>query len=224
MDKVSHNLARRFLAEQLLHSAEGQLRSLAEIDPLLKSGRVKTAGEVVFRKDLSGDANQWAYATPNPSERLPVGNFNYNPKHAKPLAKTLRSSLAALGHVLSAYNVFAKVKSARVSPDGALGGKGYIQKIPDMRKQFMNTVEALSSLSDTLYDEVNAPHWSVLSRQETPEEKEEVAAILSDVEEIREDPEEWAETQIEEEFEEHTSKKATSLASKWLNEDQNNEF
>ncbi len=198
---------------------EGQGESPDEGCGEVKTARVKTAGEVVFRKDMSGDANQWAYATPNPSERA-LGDFNYNPMHAKPLAKTLRSTLAALGHILSAYNVFAKVKSARVSPDGSLGGKGYIQKIPDMRKQYMNAVEALSALSDTLYDEVNAPHWSVLSRQESPEEKQEVAEILADAEEIRENPEEWAEAQIEEEFEESASadKKASELATRWVEE------
>ena len=217
VNKVAHKLAARYVAEGLYREAQAQLEALEKVDPLLKQGgRVKTAGEVVFRKDLSGDASQWAYATPGPSERT-LGSFNYNPKNAKPLAKTLRSTLAALGHVLSAYNVFAKVKSARVSPDGNLGGKGYIQKIADMRKQYMNTVEALSALTDTIYDEVNAPHWAVLSRQESPEDKQEVAAILEDVEEIREDPEEWAETQIEEEFEEH-SKEASDLGRRWMEE------
>jgi len=182
---------------------------------------MKTAGEVIFKKDMSGDASTWAYATPGPSERL-LGDFNYSPKNMKPLAKTLRGSLAALGHVLSAYNMFAKVKSARISPDGNLGGKGYIAKITDMRKQFMNCVEALSALSDTLYDEVNAPHWSVVSRQETPEEKKEVSELLSDVEDIRDNPEEWAQEQIEDEFEEDGgdspkgSKKTASVAVRWL--------
>jgi hypothetical protein len=139
----------------------------------------------------------------------------------KPLAKTLRSTLASLGHILSAYHAFAKLKSARVSPDGSLGGKGFIQKITDMRKQFMNTVEALSSLSDTLYDEVNAPHWAAISRQKDPGAKQQVQDMIADVEEIKNDPEEWADDQIEEEFEESDveasmGKTASRLASRWL--------
>lgn len=200
-------------AEDLLADMDGMVRQASR-------GRVKTAGEVIFKKDLSGDAAQWAYATPGPSERI-IGDFNYSPKNLKPLAKTLRATLAGLGHVLSAYNTFAKVKSARVSPDGNLGGKGFIQKITDMRKQFMNTVEALSALSDTLYDEVNAPHWSVISRQEDSAQKTQVQEMISDVEEIRNDPEEWAEEQIEEEFEDSGSDKsmgktASRVAFRWL--------
>ena len=68
----------------------------------------------------------------------------------------------------------------------------------------MNIVEALSALSDTIYDEINAPHWAAISRQETDEEKEEVAQIIQDAQEIKEDPEGWAEEQEEEMDEDHT--------------------
>jgi hypothetical protein len=61
-----------------------------------------------------------------------------------------------------------------------------------MRKDFMNCVEALSSITDTLYDEINAPHWSALSRNP------EFEKILAQLEEVKEDPEQWAEEQEEE--------------------------
>jgi len=167
---------------------------------MVKKGHVRTAGEVIFKKDRGDDVGSWAYNDNAPSLREIPKDFNYSPRHQKPLAKILRASLAALGHTLSGYNRFAKIKSARVSPDGALGGRGYIQKIADMRKQYMNCVEALSALSDTLYDEINAPHWSLLSRQEEGEEKEEVKALLGDAEKIRSDPQQWAEEEMREEF------------------------
>jgi len=167
-----------------------------------KQGQSKTAGEVVFKKDRSGDAKSWAYHDVPPSERAITDDFNYSPKNLKPLAKVLRGSLAALGHTLAAYNTFAKVKSARVSPDGNLGGKGYIQKIQDMRKQYMNVVEALSSITDTLYDETNGPHWAALSRQEDPEDRQQVKELIEDVEAIRDDPQVWAEEELAEEFDE----------------------
>lgn len=160
----------------------------------------KNAGEVIFKKDRGGDASSWAYADHHPSKREIPGDFNYSPKHQKPLAEVLRGTLAALGHCLSAYNTFAKLKSARLSPDGSLGGRGYIMKIADMRKQYMNTVEALSALSDTLYDEINAPHWSLLTRQEDDAAKAQVSALIQDAEEIRQDPEGWAEGELAEEF------------------------
>lgn len=184
-----------------------QYRRLDQIPPKGKkpikfATQSRTAGEVRFVKDNSNDASSWAWKQ-GPSERSMQPDYNYNPKRKKALAKVLRSTTASMGHAMSAYNAFTKIKSADVSPDGNLGGKGYIQKIMDMRKQYMNVVEALSALSDTIYDEINAPHWAAISRQETEEEKEEVAQIIQDAEEIKEDPEGWAEEQEEEMDGEH---------------------
>lgn len=158
----------------------------------------RTAGEVRFIKDRSGDAGEWAYSTPGPSERDIEQDFVFNAKHLKPLAQTIRSCLMALGHCTSAYNRFVKIKSRNVSPDGSLGGKGYIQKIPDMRRQLMNCVEALSALTDTIYDEMNAPHWNPSEDTLDPRDREEVREIIEDAEEIKDDPEAWAAGQEEE--------------------------
>lgn len=163
-----------------------------------KASRVKTAGEVRFIKDRGGDRNEWGWGSPGPSEREIGEEFTFEAKYRKPLAQTLRATLAALGHVQSAYNTFTKLKSATVSPDGALGGKGYIQKIGDMRRQYMNCSEALSALVDTLYDEIHAPHWNPTVVEQSPREREEVRDIMQDVEEIKQDPEGWASEEEEE--------------------------
>lgn len=154
--------------------------------------RPKVAGEVRFVKDRSGDKSEWGWGPPGPSERQIDEQFVFNARHLKPLAMTMRSALMALGHVASAYTRFTKVKSSNVSPDGNLGGKGYIQKISDMRRQLVNCVEALSSLTDTLYDEINAPHWNPVEDTMTPRDREEVREIVQEAEEIKEDPEAWA--------------------------------
>jgi hypothetical protein len=191
---------------------------------LKSKGIKKTAGEVIFRKDMSNDASSWAFGAGGASERKLVQDFNYSPKNLKPLAAVLRSTLGALGHTLSAYQTFAKMKSARISPDGNLGGKGYIMKISDMRRQYMNCVEALSALSDTLYDETNAPHWSAISRQEDPEDRLEVQEMIQDAEQIRQDPQQWAEEQIEEEFDESpkgrgkTASLVKAVAKQWVDQ------
>lgn len=160
--------------------------------------QIRTAGEVRFIKDKSNDATQWAWSDAGPQERKITPDFAFNPRNTKALARVLRSTNAAMGHAMSAYTVFAKLKSSHISPDGSLGGKGYIQKIAEMRRAFMNVVEALSALSDTLDDEIRAPHWAAVSRQEDPEEREEVESIVEDALKIKEDPEEWAEEQMEE--------------------------
>lgn len=167
-------------------------------DPKRVASRaMKIAGEVRFIKDKSNDASQWAWNDTGPQERRIAPDFAFDPRNTKPLAKILRSTNAGLGHTMAAYALFAKLKSADISPDGSLGGKGYIQKIAEMRRAFMNVVESLSALSDTLYDEIRAPHWAAISRQEDPEEREEVEQIVGDAMDIKEDPEGWAEEQEE---------------------------
>ena len=159
----------------------------------------KHAGEVRFIKDRSGDAKEWAWAAPGASERKISDNFLFNAKQLKPLALTLRSALMALGHVTSAHARFVKIKSRNVSPDGALGGMGYVQKIPDMRRQLMNCIEVLSATTDTLFDEIQAPHWQPAGDKLTPRDREEVQQLVEQSEDIKDDPENWA---LEEEMEE----------------------
>jgi len=188
-----------------------------------KTGRrTKIAGEVRFIKDRSGDKSEWAWGSQGPSEREMTPTFQFQPSAAKPLAAALRSSLMALGHCQSAQNTFVKIKSATVSPDGSLGGKGYIQKISDMRRQFANCAEVLSALSDTLYDEIHAPHWNpAIEENLSGRDREQVEEILSDAEEIREDPEGWAEEEEEEMDEENEAggkqaRSKTASARKWF--------
>jgi hypothetical protein len=169
---------------------------------LAGKGRTKTAGEVRFIKDRSHDKGEWAFDPPGASERDITDDFVFYPGARKPLAKALRAALMALGHAQSAATTFNKIKSRKVSPDGNLGGKGYVQKITDMRRQFMNCVEALSAISDTLYDEIEAPHWKA-GPEVGNREREEVEEIMDDAEEIKEDPEGWAEEQEDELDEEH---------------------
>jgi len=162
---------------------------------------MRVAGEVRFIKDRGGDKSEWAWGTPGPSQREIGPDYEFNPRNLKPLAKTLRAALAALGHAESAYSTFTKIKSSTISPDGNLGGRGYIMKIADIRRQLMNAVEVLSSITDTLYDEIKAPHWNPAINGQGEREREEVKDIMSDAEEIKEDPEGWA-VQEEESVEE----------------------
>lgn len=167
------------------------LRGMTKEAALLR-GRSKTAGEVRFIKDRSGDSKEWGWGPPGPSERQIQSDYPFNPKYLKPLAETMRSSLMALGHCTTAYSKFVKIKSRNISPDGSLGGRGYIQKIPDMRRQLMNCIEALSALTDTIYDEMTAPHWNPAEESLDPRTRDQVKDIIQDAEEIKSDPEAWA--------------------------------
>jgi len=171
-----------------------------------KKNMERIAGEVRFIKDQGGNSTEWAWGGYSPSERMMDKSHAFNPKCKKALAKVMRSSLFALGHAMSAYSRFSKIKSRDISPDGRLGGRGYIQEIKTMRKQYMNVVEALSSLSDTIYDEINADHWTI-AREKIIEE------YMNEAQQIMEDPEEWAE-EIEEKGEEKLERQIYAPRSK----------
>jgi len=151
----------------------------------------KMAGEVRFIKDRGGDHNEWGWNPPGSSERTIDPDYKFDAKNLEPLARVLRSTLMALGHIQSARTTFTKVKSQRVSPDGNLGGKGYVQPIKDMRRQFGNCDEALSSIIDTIDDEMKAIHWhpDVDDSGGDPRARGQVRQIMDDVD----NPEDWAE-------------------------------
>lgn len=154
------------------------------------------------RKEASAwdDNDDWAYSEENKVDRDLSSSPKFKPQSAKILAKCLRSTTIALGNAMSAYTKFTKLKSVKVSPDGQLGGSGYVQSVKDMRRQYSNVIEALSRLSDTLYDELHAPHWEKVQDRLKPKDKKDVKEILDDVERIHQDPELWAEEEEIEEF------------------------
>jgi len=187
MSKIVKNVARRYAANQ----------------QVTKQAMVKQAGEVRFIKDnTSGDlSGDWAYQNTGSSARTIGKDFVFNPKQLKPLAKTLRSVLMALGHATSGYNTFVKIKSRNISPDGNLGGMGYIMEISKIRKGLMNCIEALSAMSDCMYDELGAPHWNPEKDELHPRDRAEVQELVKQGNEIQQDPEEYAE-EAEEELDE----------------------
>jgi hypothetical protein len=96
-------------------------------------------------------------------------------------------------YATAAFRIFSKMSSSKFSPDGLLGGRGYIQSVKDLRAALANSVELLSSFSDTIHDEISAPHW----RNATSDEIEE---IVDDVQEIRSNPEQHVEQEYEQEI------------------------
>lgn len=155
-----------------------------------QSSRAKTAGEVRFVTDKPGD-----------SERQidEVEDFEYDSTQLKKLSKVLWSLSCSLGHLISAHSDFTKLKAVDISPDGKLGGKGYVQAIPDMRTDLTECIETMSSVVDTIDDEVKAPHWHEDLSELTDQEQEEIDETLDDAQEVRESPEDFVDEEYEEE-------------------------
>ncbi len=89
---------------------------------------------------------------------IPKGH-EFNAKALKPMAKMLLAMSVSLGHALTAYREFTRLKSSTISPDGRLGGRGYVMDVRDVRKKLYEACESLSAISDTVHDEIKAPHW-----------------------------------------------------------------
>lgn len=125
------------------------------------------------------------------NRNIPKGH-EYDPKALKPLAKMLWAMSVSMGHALTAYRQFTKLKSSAISPDGMLGGRGYVMDVRDVRKKLYEACEALSMISDTIHDEINAPHWKPKLEQLTKGEGEDVRRYVDKAEEVLDEAEEVA--------------------------------
>lgn len=152
---------------------------------LAQEARSKTAGEIRFVKDNG------------PEQREIPEDFNFQAKHVKPMAQVLRSLSCAMGHLNSGQSRFTKIKSVNISPDGRLGGKGYIQQIKDIRTNLAAAIETISNTIDTLHDEIRADHWTCPKKDLSEKDQKEVDELISDSEEILEDPEAYHEQEYQ---------------------------
>lgn len=125
-------------------------------------------------------------------------SHEFQARSLKPLSKALWASTVALGHSLTAYRHLSRLKSTTVSPDGLMGGRGYVMKLSDMRAKLYEACEALSAISDTMFDEINAPHWKPKLAQLDESDQEDVTRFVEEAQEVMEDPEGEAEDEIEE--------------------------
>lgn len=145
-------------------------------------------------------------ASSNSGRREIPEDFKYNPKKIKHLKSILHNVSVALGTLSSAFNEFSRFKGPDISPDGKLGGVGYILPIKDIKQNLQNSIYSLSDIADCLADELSNPKWEAESDKEVKKlikEKEEVEEKIE--EEIN--PDDVTNTNTKEEPEEEPEKK-----------------
>ena len=125
-------------------------------------------------------------------------DHKFDPKALKPMSRMLWAMAVSLGHALTAYRQFTRLKSVTVSPDGLVGGRGYVMSVKDVRAKLYEACEALSAISDTIHDEINAPHWKPKLGELEKQDLEEVEKFVGEAEGIMGDPEGEAEEDLEE--------------------------
>jgi hypothetical protein len=116
-------------------------------------------------------------------------DYDYDPRALKPLARMLWALSISLGHAMTAHRQFTKLKSATISPDGLIGGRGYVMSVKDIRTALHEACEAISSVSDTIHDELHAPHWRPKLAELEGEDIESVERLVGDAERVLENPE-----------------------------------
>lgn len=145
------------------------------------SGRVRTAGKIEFVKDTG------------PLRRdIRAPGFEWSQDSFSSLAKILWASQRAHTYAMAAYKAFSKMPSSQFSPDGLLGGRGYIQSIKDMRTALGQASESLANFADTVHDEINAQHWKPAEDTGAGQE------LLEDAERVKQNPDEFVEEQYDE--------------------------
>lgn len=124
-------------------------------------------------------------------------DHQFDPRALKPMSKALFATSVGLGHALTAYRHLNRLKSATVSPDGMLGGRGYIMAVKEVRQKLYEACESLSAIADTLYDEIKAPHWESKLRMLGPDDADDVSRLIEEAQGILSDPEDQADEEIE---------------------------
>jgi len=112
-------------------------------------------------------------------------DFKYNPKKLKHLKHILHNVTVALGTLTSCLSEMSKVKGPDVSPDGLLGGRGFIMPLKEMKETIYNTVHSLGNVADSIADELENPKWNIKDKEvdELIKEKEEVEEKVEKVQE-----------------------------------------
>lgn len=126
------------------------------------------------------------------ARNIPKGH-EFDKRALKPLSKALWASTVALGHALTAYRHLSRLKSTTISPDGQMGGQGYVMKLGDMRHKLFEASEALSTISDTIYDEITAPHWKPKLAQLNEDDQDDISRFVEEAQGVMENPEGEAE-------------------------------
>jgi hypothetical protein len=117
--------------------------------------------------------------------RRNLDGFEYDPSKASVLKKALHNTNVSLGTLLAAMKDLALLRGSEITPDGMLGGRGFIMPFKEMKGKINSAINDLSDITDTIADELTNPKWG-LSPEEKKKVKREKKEIEEQVEEIEE--------------------------------------
>lgn len=115
--------------------------------------------------------------------------FSYDKSKAKILKKSLHSMNVSLGTLISAMKELSMIRGSEITPDGKLGGKGFIMTYKEIKKIVNESISNLSDVTDTIADELTNPQWglSTTEKKKVKKEQEMVEDKVEEAEEVIED-------------------------------------
>lgn len=115
-----------------------------------------------------------------------IEGFDYDPSKATVLKKALHNINVSLGTMISAMKELSILRGSDITPDGMLGGRGFIMPFRDLKAKISDAITNLSDVTDTLADELTNPKWglSPIEKKKVKEENNEVEEEIQEVEEV----------------------------------------
>lgn len=143
-------------------------------DPELEAEKLKkredTSGTPGYKKKNKDTNDDFSLTTRN------ISQFTPSKENLIELVKIEEKLNICLKFLSDSLSDFYKMKSIDISPDGKLGGRGYVLEIPQIRSMLYESVDNISNIIDALYDEISGNHWSF--EDESHEKVKDVMAFV----------------------------------------------
>lgn len=133
----------------------------------------------------SEKANENKRSTNKGGLRRDIEGFDYDPSKAAVLKKALHNINVSLGTMISAMKDLSILRGSEVTPDGMLGGRGFIMPFKELKQRINAAITDLSDVTDTLADELTNPKWG-LSDSEKKKVKQDNETIEEEIQEVEE--------------------------------------
>jgi hypothetical protein len=108
--------------------------------------------------------------------------FEYDKSKAKILQRVLHNLNVSLGTLIGAMKELAMLRGSDVTPDGKLGGRGFVMEFRDIKALISDSIRNMSDITDSIGDELTNPKWD-LKEKEIKEIKKEKEVVQEEVEE-----------------------------------------
>lgn len=153
--------------------------------------RIKTAANDSKKDKKTGDHRE-------------LDGFEYNKSKAKVLKDVLHNINVSLGTLMAAMKQLSMLRGSDVTPDGKIGGRGFIMEFKEVKQGINESVGRLSDITDSLADELKNPGWGLKDSEvkKIKKDQEKVEEIEEEVEEMVDEEPQPEEEKLEQDSEE----------------------